>query len=278
MAEEGKYIYCIIGANTEIVDRGSWIVDRTTNHESRITNHELGPIGIGGRGDPVRTVGYHDLAAVVSDSPVMKYPISREYMMAHQLVMEKVMTDYAVLPVRFGTVAEGTAGLTPEERIQQQVLKQRYAEFKNLLGEMKNKTELGVKALWKNMDVIFQEIQRKSRAIQELKKRILSNRSSEAYGERVRIGELVKTALEAKKAEEGETIVNALKKLSVDYRINKPFGNQMVINAAFLIERSRETEFDEHVNRLTTQLDGRMDFKYVGPVPPCNFVEIEIAW
>jgi len=253
-------------------------VDRTTNHESRITNHELGPIGIGGRGDHVHTVGHRDVAAVVSDSPVMKYVISREHMMAHQLVMEKVMADYTVLPVRFGTVAEGTEGMTPEERVKEQVLKERYAEFKDLLDKMRNNVELGLKALWKNMDAIFQEIVQENKTIQELKNRLLSKRSFEAYDERVRVGELVKAALEAKKGKESKELLNALKRLTVDHRLNKCFGNRMLMNAAFLVKAEREKEFDEQVNQLTVKLDGRIDLKYVGPVPPCNFVEIEIAW
>jgi hypothetical protein len=256
MAEEGKYIYCIIRANTDF---------------------RLGPIGIGGRGC-VHTVCYQEIAAVVSDSPVMKYPISRENMMAHQVVMEKVMTDYTVLPVRFGTVAEGTAATTPEDRIKERVLKERYVEFQDLLDRMRNKSELGLKVLWKNMDVIFQEIVAENRAIQKLKNRILSKHPFETYDEKVRIGELVQAALEAKKVKESKEILGVLKRLSVDHRINKLFGDRMIMNAAFLIERHREKEFDEQVNRLTATLDGKIDLKYVGPVPPCNFVEIEIAW
>ena len=47
MAGEGKYIYCIIATN-----------------EGR----SFGPIGIGGRGDIVSTIGYEGLSAVISNS------------------------------------------------------------------------------------------------------------------------------------------------------------------------------------------------------------------
>jgi len=38
-----------------------------------------------------------------------KYSVSRVNTMAHQKVMEAVMKQYAMLPVRFGTVGEGLA-------------------------------------------------------------------------------------------------------------------------------------------------------------------------
>ncbi|GFP26767.1 GvpL/GvpF family gas vesicle protein, partial [Candidatus Hakubella thermalkaliphila] len=130
MMEEGKYIYCIIGTN-----------------EGR----NFGPIGIGDRGDGVYTIGYQDLSAVISNSPMTKYVVSRENMTAHEKVIEEVMKDYSVLPVRFCTVA------TSAEEVRN-LLRKRYTEFKNLLRDMDNKTELGVRALWKNMNAIFQEI------------------------------------------------------------------------------------------------------------------------
>ncbi|MEW6684999.1 MAG: GvpL/GvpF family gas vesicle protein, partial [Candidatus Edwardsbacteria bacterium] len=51
----------------------------------------------------------------------------------------------------------------------------------------------------------------------------------------------------------------------------------MITNLAFLVEKPRVEEFDRLVDRLSTIYDGRIKFKYVGPVPPCNFVELVIV-
>ncbi|GFP25936.1 hypothetical protein HKBW3S25_01420, partial [Candidatus Hakubella thermalkaliphila] len=48
--------------------------------------------------------------------------------------------------------------------------------------------------------------------------------------------------------------------------------------AAFLVDRSREKEFDNQIDELSTKYDDRIKFKYVGPVPPCNFVEVKVTW
>jgi hypothetical protein len=46
------------------------------------------------------------------------------------------------------------------------------------------------------------------------------------------------------------------------------------MNAAFLVDRMREREFDARVECLAVQLSGSIQFKYVGPAPPYSFVSI----
>lgn len=250
MEEEGKYIYCIIGTN-----------------EGR----SFGPIGIGGRGDEVSTICYQDLSCVISNSPMTKYVISRENMTAHEKVIEEVMKDYAVLPVRFCTIA------TCAEEVRD-LLRKRGVEFRNLLRDMDGKVELGLRAWWKNMDMIFREIVDEHKEIKRLREKIAGKSPEKTYAQRIKIGEMVKSALEAKKDKEGKGILNVLKKISVDFRTNRPAGDRMIINVAFLVDKAREKEFDNRVDELTEKYDERIKFKYVGPAPPFNFVNIVVEW
>src|SRR4030088_182570 len=82
---EGIYVYCII-----------------ESAEPRA----FGKIGIGGRGDEVYTVHHEDLAAVVSDSPLMVYDPTRENALTHEHVNEVVMiaTNFPPVPMSFGTL------------------------------------------------------------------------------------------------------------------------------------------------------------------------------
>lgn len=246
MTEEGKYIYCIIETNCE---------------------RNFGPMGIGGRGDEVATIGYQDLTAVISNTPMTKYAVSRENMMAHQKVIETVMKDYTVLPVRFCTIAANAEEV-------RSLLRKRYGEFKNLLKDMDNKVELGVKALWKDMDATFREIATESEAIKGLKEKLTTKSPEESYADRIKIGEMVKSALELKKERIAEELMDALKKSSIHFRVNNTYGDRMILNAAFLVDRGREKEFDNRINELQAQYGEKIKFKYVGPVPPYNFVNI----
>lgn len=256
MPSEGKYIYCIINAQEE---------------------RDFGSIGIGGRGDKVHSVLFEDIAAVLSDSPVVKYSISRENTMAHMKVMEKLMNDYTVLPVKFGTVAEVKDGVDVIQRIKLEILKDRYEELKSLLARMNNKVELGLKALWINMETIFQEIVDENRDIKILKKRIISRNPAQTHSQRMNLGEMVKKALDAKKAKEEAEILKTLKSVYCDLYRNKVFGDSMVTNSAFLVDKRQIEEFDHLIEKLESTYNERTKFKYVGPVPPCNFVELVIT-
>jgi len=133
--------------------------------------------------------------------------------------------------------------------------------------------------LWTDMKVIFGEIVEENPEIRRLRNHIAKRRGSQARDRKIQLGEMVRSALENKKIRERKTILGVFKKLSVDHRINRVFGDQMVLNAAFLVEADRkEKEFDAAVNQLSTRDQGRTKFKYVGPTPPCNFVELTISW
>lgn len=229
--------------------------------------------GIGDRGDKVYTVHHNGLVAVVSSCPIVKYPVSRDNTMAHQKVLEEVMRKFTLLPVRYCSIAER------EEDIREKVLKARYKEFKNLLGEMKDKIELGVRAIWTNMEQIFGEVIEENKDIAQLKEKIAEDTSPFKRREgMMKVGEMVKEALEEKKEHEAQELLVALKPLSVDAKANKVYGDRNILSAAFLVEKAKEREFDEKINELAEKLGEGTKLEYFGPVPPYNFVEVVVTW
>jgi hypothetical protein len=48
------------------------------------------------------------------------------------------------------------------------------------------------------------------------------------------------------------------------------------MNAAFLVDKGREKEFDNIIDDLDDQYKARMNFMYAGPLPIFNFVNIVI--
>jgi hypothetical protein len=71
-------------------------------------------------------------------------------------------------------------------------------------------------------------------------------------------------------------IYDGLRSVCVASKDNKPIGDKMILNASFLIEKEREQEFDAAVNRVAQKLGERLNFKYTGPWPPYNFVNIRL--
>jgi hypothetical protein len=248
--ETGKYIYCII-----------------RSAEPR----QFSTLGIGERGDIVHTVHFGSLAAVVSDSPVIEYDSSRRNMMAHTLVLEEVMQDFTILPVRFCTIAPNA------QAIEDQVLKRRFGELNGTLNEMEGRVEMGLKAFWYE-GMIFEEIVKENPPIQRLRDKLLGRPSEETYYERIRLGEMIESSMWKKRDEDAEKILAHLRPLACKTLANKVLTDRMVLNAAFLIEQQREPEFDRAVQQLDADMGSRLMFKYVGPVPPYNFVNIVVHW
>ena len=247
---EGKYLYAIIACAEPR--------DFTTR-------------GIGERGDVVHAVGYRRLAAVVSNSPIVEYENSRRNMMAHTRVLEEVMERFDLLPVRFGTVAPGPGS------VMTRLLAPRYQEFTEQLEQMRDRIELGLKAFWYE-GTAFAELVRDSETIRRMRDALDGRSPVETYYERIRLGEEVESALAQKRTRDEEAILARIRPLVHKTRTNKIVSDRMVVNAAFLVDRRNGPQVDDAVRRLDEEFSDRLMFKYVGPVPPYNFVNIVVNW
>lgn len=69
-------------------------------------------------------------------------------------------------------------------------------------------------------------------------------------------------------------IIQRLTAVSVDFKDLKLFSDRLLLNTAFLVERSRIDEFSEHVGSAIAEHD--LKTSYSGPWPPYNFVDIHI--
>ncbi len=250
MQRDGKYIYCIIASDYDI---------------------NLGTIGVGGRGDLVTTIGFDGLCMVVSDHPLSKFVVNPENILAHQKVIEVVMKEFrSVLPVRFGTIAA-----TPDEI--RNLLNRRYSEFMELLRQFENKVELNVRGTWKDMGIIYKEIDKEYANLQKLRDEIDKLVDKENKNAKiVEAGILVEHALIEKKTEESEKIIDAFRKSVFEHKHNKISGDAMFMNTAFLVNSGREIEFDNIMADLGMKYQDRSDFVYTAPLPIFNFIDLKI--
>jgi hypothetical protein len=138
---------------------------------------------------------------------------------------------------------------------------------------MQNKLEFGLKVLW-DRDQAVREVEHEDEDISRLKKEI-SGQKGPTYFARMQYGRLVDAALQTRSERYVAAIFDQLRDVSVASRINKPIGDKMIMNAAFLISRDREAAFDSRVKAIASQFD-KLTFKYTGPWPPYNFVNIRL--
>ncbi len=250
MQRDGKYIYCIIASDYDV---------------------NLGAIGVGGRGDLVSTIGFDGLCMVVSDHPLSRFVVNPENMLAHQNVIEAAMKEFnSVLPIRFGTIAA-----TPDEI--RNLLNRRYSEFMELLKQFENKVELNVRGTWKNMGMIYKEIDKEHAKLQDIRADI---EKLDDKGKRklkiMEAGNLVEHALIEKKQEETEKIIDAFRRSVFEFKLNKTNGDAMFMNTAFLVNSGREVEFDNIMADLGNRYEDRSDFVYTAQLPIFNFIDLKI--
>jgi hypothetical protein len=241
----GKYVYCIVRTEDPL---------------------KFGPIGIGAEPTEVHSISYKELAAVVSDTPIEVFDATRENVLAHERVNETVMRNHTVIPMSFGTVFK-----TRDDIVE--LLKAAYEAFKDVLNKMEDKLEFGLKVLWER-DVIVREIEGEDEDVRRLKDEISSQKGS-TYFARMQYGRLVDAALEARTERYVRDIFEDLRPVSVASRANKPIGDKMIMNAAFLVSRDKETAFDAKVKQIGARYPN-LTFKYTGPWPPYNFVNIRL--
>jgi hypothetical protein len=244
-ASRGKYVYCIIEASDRL---------------------RFGPIGIGADPSEVYSVHYRNLAAIVSDAPLEVLDSTRENVLAHERVNEAVMRDHTVIPMSFGTIFK-----TREDIVE--LLRSAAEAFGDVLNKMQNKLEFGLKVLW-DRDQAIREVEAEDEDIRRLKKEI-SGQKGPTYFARMQYGRLVDAALQSWSERYVADILDLLRDVSVASRINKPIGDKMIMNAAFLISRDQEGAFDAMVKTIAGKFD-KLTFKYTGPWPPYNFVNIRL--
>ncbi|MEI6456069.1 MAG: GvpL/GvpF family gas vesicle protein [bacterium] len=250
MQKDGKYIYCIIASKYDC---------------------NFGPIGVGGRGDLVTTIGFEGLCMVVSDHTLNKFVVNPENMLAHQRVIEEVMKEFnSILPLRFGIIA-----VTPDEI--RNLLNRRYSEFMELLRTFENKAEVNVKCTWKNMEEIFQEIGEEYKTFRKIRQDLSKEHDPEQQKVKMtEAGKLVEKALIEKKEKESEIMLQAFKKATFEHKQNKTTGDAMFFNTAFLINSGREKEIDNIISDLGEKFKDRIDFTYTSPLPIFNFIDLKI--
>src|SRR5262245_43321569 len=244
-ASRGKYVYCIIESGDPL---------------------RFGPIGIGADPSDVYTVHFKNLAAVVSDAPLEVLDSTRENVLAHERVNETVMREHTVIPMSFGTIFK-----TREDIVE--LLRSAAEAFGDVLNKMQNKLEFGLKVLW-DRDQAIREVEGEDEDISRLKKEI-SGQKGPTYFARMQYGRLIDSALQTRSEGYVAEILEQLREVSVASRINKPIGDKMIMNAAFLITRDKESAFDAKVKSIASRFD-RLTFKYTGPWPPYNFVAIRL--
>jgi len=247
---DGKYIYGIIDSGNE---------------------NALGISGLDSS-SPVDTIAYQDLSCVVSDyfgeefSSMSKEEVVR-CLLAHQVVVEHAMREHMVLPVKFGTV------LTNSDEVCS-LLSQGHSQFVDALAWIQDKVEIEVAATWDTKQIL-QEISTEPEIIRTSKS--IVGRGQSTLQEQIQLGRVVKASMDKRRSSYRERMINFLTSVAVDVQPNALVSDEMVMNVAFLVEKTNQEEFDSCVRQLNDLFHDQINFRIVGPLPPYTFATVEVT-
>jgi hypothetical protein len=216
----------------------------------------------------VYTINYQRMAAIVSDTEFSEIDPTRKNVHAHTVVQDELLKEYTMLPMGFGMVAT-------EDEVRR-LLEKNYEGLTNELNRLADMIEVELKVFW-DQEAIIKELQGENQELSRLKVKINAASSPiEAQNLLAMAGKLVENIVLDWKTRYAEMVYTVLKQLSYQAKMNNPVGLKNLLDASFLIEKSRESEFKEQVYKMDTKFQGKVNFKYVGPMPPYNFVDLRL--
>src|SRR3954447_4592131 len=217
---------------------------------------------------PVELVERDGLAALVSEAPRVPVRANRRNLMAHSRVLQSVIGERCVLPMRFGDVMPDRAAVAAE------LLGHNGEWLASQLSVFETYVELDVRAICPEEELL-RAVVRERPQLAELRESLRGRPGPATYYERIRLGELVAGAVAEKREEIAGWVAGALGRLAAATKMAEPLHEQMLANVAFLVDRERVPEFDASVEALDRELGEEIRLRYTGPLPPHNFVDVE---
>jgi hypothetical protein len=214
------------------------------------------------KGSGVYNIPYRDIGVVVRelDEPIQN--VSRTSVLAHEEVIERLMEHFTILPVRFHTVFDGRDSILS-------MMQSYYMHFKDSLNRLRDKVEFGIKVIW---------------PADKIKKSIRNSRKKGGHEMPIQDGssnkKFISKKLEKYKINEefeqkAYKFINVIdiffSKFAAEKVLKKLKTENLLLDAAYLIEKDRQADFKEAFKHIKNAHTG-FKFMFSGPWPPYNFV------
>ncbi|GHO49118.1 GvpL/GvpF family gas vesicle protein [Ktedonospora formicarum] len=194
-----------------------------------------------------------------------------ELLQAHEHVIDTLMQNTTVIPLKFGTILK-------DEKAASQMLQDQKEHFQNLLAKFTGKVEWGVK-VYANKQALMKHLMQNDPKFIGLQEQRAKLSRGAAYLFDKKMEAEVKNAIATQFAHITESIFHAFESDAFEAKLNnilpqKMTGKtqEMILNAAYLIERGRETSFRQQGKQFVDEYNFiELDLEFSGPWPPYNF-------
>jgi len=245
------YTYAIIDSNDKI--------DESTN---------------GLEGAPLYNIPYGNIGVVASNlhphtqllrRKATKYlgvGVNPGYVLKHEEVVERLMENFTVLPVRFLTAFDRKEDVLS-------MMKDYYSDFRKNLDRLRNKVEFGIKVIWPG-DTIRKRIINafsKSNANEPMSGNSPGKSFMKEKFEKYKIGKQFE-----KEADRCIAVVdNFFSEIATEKKLERLKSKNLLLTAFYLVKKERQSDFKEAFKRLRST-PSNLKYLFSGPWPPYNFI------
>jgi hypothetical protein len=214
-------------------------------------------------GADVYNIPYCDIGVVVSKftkSPTQN--TTKDCVLAHEEVIERLMEYFTVLPVRFHTVFDGRDGVVS-------LMQSYYKDFRDNLDRLRNKVEFGIKVIWPSDKIKEHIINTYKKS--DKKASVLSDSSNQRF---IR-DKFEKFKLDEEFQKKAYKLIKVIEiffsKFAAEKKLKKLKTESLLLDAVYLVEKDKQDDFKEAFEHIKSP-HASFKFLFSGPWPPYNFV------
>jgi hypothetical protein len=233
-----------------------------------ITSLLIGELDCRGVGTPPQAVRLMPVGGV---GVVLSYlspdfgEVGIEDALHHMRVLEKIMEQATVLPIRFGTLAESL------DELKKMIRRNEFA-IKKELYRLKDKYEVGVKGYW-----------RKEKIVAELKREkdydVLLEQAKNDPQSGIELGQRVEAIVNEWRNKIEARYHPKLAEIATESTLGETMSVEMIYNGSFLVKPEQDRQLKERLLEIADQkLEQRFEFNYTTKLPPYNFVKLNLHW
>jgi hypothetical protein len=253
--KQGVYVYCVVPSQKFL---------------------SLKPFELAGIAhNEVYALNYKDLAIVIHDCHPVPYSSkdpkkASEWIKSHHEVINCAWeTGGAVLPFSFNTIIRDTDRKNAFDNALEW-LEEEYDVLKTKLAELRGKAEFGVKFFWNREEAAKQFLKRET-SLLTLQKELQTKGEGGQFLIQEKIEKTLRRLLEQRGTHYIEEILDKVKNVTVDYKVEKVKEAQEILSLSCLAEKENP-KLGKILDEIQT--DDELNIHFTGPWPPYSFVNI----
>ncbi|HEY1706193.1 MAG TPA: GvpL/GvpF family gas vesicle protein [Trebonia sp.] len=225
---------------------------------------EAGADGVGDPPGQIRLVRHEDLAALVSDVDVSK-PLGRpQDLVAHEELLDSSAEAVPVLPLRFGAV------VASDDAVASELLAPHHDEFAAALEALDGQAEYVVRGRYDEATVLRETLQENDDAAR-LSEQIRDTDETATRDARMRLGEIVTNAIEAKRDQDTQAVHEVVAEHVSATVLRPPTHEFDAVHTAYLVKSDQVPEVERALQKLARDWGGRVELRLLGPLAAYDF-------